>query len=171
MPNSRSFALGLHVKISEFNRFKNERLFDQLLNVQPDAVINAGVAEQKDLNRAFEKAMDTSFVVALGGDAKRFGKCLAVVLYPNGPRRSEIGNMLAEVSRNRGLRPVAVLAYDQEDIGPEMFKVSLRSLNKKADDDNDNDMTPLAVQYGGGGHRNACSFMIKKEEFNKWRVE
>ena len=44
------------------------------------------------------------------------------------------------------------------------LKVSLRSLGQE-------DTTVISEMFGGGGHRNASSFMIDKAEFDSWVLE
>lgn len=45
---------------------------------------------------------------------------------------------------------------------PTQLKVSLRSLGEE-------DTTPISQHYGGGGHRNASSFICAADEFEGWR--
>jgi nanoRNase/pAp phosphatase (c-di-AMP/oligoRNAs hydrolase) len=42
-------------------------------------------------------------------------------------------------------------------------QVSLRSLK-------DEDVRPVAEQFGGGGHQNACSFNVERAVFEAWKV-
>lgn len=44
-----------------------------------------------------------------------------------------------------------------------MLKVSLRSIG-------DEDTTSISQAFGGGGHRNASSFMLNSAEFENWKV-
>ncbi|GJX69495.1 hypothetical protein Tco_0305222, partial [Tanacetum coccineum] len=45
----------------------------------------------------------------------------------------------------------------------QILKISLRSLDSE-------DTTTISQKYGGGGHRNASSFMLSCVEFEKWKV-
>ena len=99
--------------------------------------------------------------VNLGPEAK-FGKCLGLVTkYPD--LRSEMGNQLALKSQKAGLRGIGLLAYQEAGM-PDltMYKVSLRSLA-------DEDTTVISSAFGGGGHKNASSFLLPISAFkSQW---
>ncbi|CDP07998.1 unnamed protein product [Coffea canephora] len=44
-----------------------------------------------------------------------------------------------------------------------LLKISLRSIENE-------DTTQISQEFGGGGHRNASSFMLASTEFKKWKV-
>ena len=46
---------------------------------------------------------------------------------------------------------------------PTKLKVSLRSIGEE-------DTTVISEAYGGGGHRNASSFVLDAAEFEAWRA-
>lgn len=46
---------------------------------------------------------------------------------------------------------------------PSRIKCSLRSLGEE-------DTTPISEYFGGGGHRNASSFICGTDEFECWRA-
>ncbi len=46
---------------------------------------------------------------------------------------------------------------------PSKLKLSLRSVG-------DEDTTVISETYGGGGHKNASSFVLDGAEFETWRV-
>ncbi|OAY71050.1 hypothetical protein ACMD2_10039 [Ananas comosus] len=46
----------------------------------------------------------------------------------------------------------------------QMRKISLRSVDLE-------DTTPISQKYGGGGHQNASSFMLRLSEFESWKVQ
>jgi len=64
---------------------------------------------------------------------------------------SELGHYILE--QNQQLKGVVV-------INMAMSKVSLRSIP-------DYDISPIAVSYGGGGHKNACGFELKFDKIQK----
>mgnify|MGYP001565300630 CR=1 FL=1 len=63
--------------------------------------------------------------------------------------QSEVGNVLAERSRDAGAQPLAAVWYRDGERG--VFRVSLRSVG-------DFDVSVIAKAHGGGGHRNAAGF-------------
>lgn len=79
--------------------------------------------------------------------------------------RSELGNQLALVSKNKNFRAIAAVVYIEEEMADKTkYKVSLRSLDN-------NDTTVISKEFGGGGHLAASSFAISIEEFEKnWKV-
>lgn len=64
--------------------------------------------------------------------------------------QSEAGNALAQAAADRGELPVGIVWFRDRD----MFQVSLRSVG-------DFDVSTIAKQYGGGGHKNAAGFRCK----------
>lgn len=77
------------------------------------------------------------------------------VLAVNSPvQRSQIGHLLAEKTRTFG-----IVWVERSNV----IKVSLRSVK-------DFDVAKIAEKYGGGGHKNASSFMVKKGSKLPWRV-
>jgi nanoRNase/pAp phosphatase (c-di-AMP/oligoRNAs hydrolase) len=78
--------------------------------------------------------------------------------------RSELGNQLADKSRNLNLRSIGAVVYKVPELNNDnMLKISLRSLNEE-------DTTSISKEYGGGGHRNASSFLLSVTEFDRWKV-
>ncbi|XP_038976256.1 uncharacterized protein LOC120107153 isoform X3 [Phoenix dactylifera] len=79
--------------------------------------------------------------------------------------RSELGHQLAIKSHNLKLRGIGAVVYKVPEIGDDqMLKVSIRSVDTE-------DTTPISQEYGGGGHRNASSFMLRAVEFETWKVQ
>lgn len=99
------------------------------------------------------------------GPNDQFGRCLGVVTqYPE--LRSELGNRLAMKSKAAGLRGIGLLAYQEAGM-PDLtvYKVSLRSLPEE-------DTTVISSAFGGGGHKNASSFLLPIATFNeKWMIK
>jgi len=168
VPDSLSFHAGFGALGLEFDVLKNANIFEQLLSLKPDDVITYGREVQERIDRQIAEAVATSFPVNLGGErGEGWGQCLAVQAPPGSPLgaiRSQLGNVLVEESARRGLRSMAVVAYNE----PEMtdlskIKCSVRSTG-------DEDTTVISKQFGGGGHLNASSFVIDLSEFTRWRV-
>lgn len=62
------------------------------------------------------------------------------------------------------LRGIGAIVYKVPELeNNEMLKVSLRSIG-------DEDTTSISQAFGGGGHRNASSCMLKCAEFENWKV-
>ncbi|KAJ6760145.1 DHHA1 DOMAIN PROTEIN [Salix purpurea] len=61
-------------------------------------------------------------------------------------------------------RGIGAIVYRVPELeNDEMLKISLRSVDIE-------DTTPISEGFGGGGHRNASSFMICSAEFERWKV-
>ncbi|XP_073112825.1 uncharacterized protein [Elaeis guineensis] len=79
--------------------------------------------------------------------------------------RCELGHQLAIKSHNLKLRGIGAVVYKVPELGDDqMLKVSLRSVDTE-------DTTPISQEYGGGGHQNASSFMLRAVEFETWKVQ
>jgi hypothetical protein len=169
LPGSKAFFAGFTALGLDLDARRNPAIFDQLLALTPEAVIAAGEPELARQAAAIAAALGVAHEVALGGAAgagRGWGRALAVHVGADGAAmRSQLGNALAEEAGRRGLRAVAAVAYEEAGI-PEAgaIKVSLRSKGEGED------TTVVAQAYGGGGHRNASSFLIPKAEFEAWRV-
>ena len=112
---------------------------------------------KKDADKVLNKEEETD-----NADKKNTDTCLAVLTEK--PRlRSEIGNQLAAKSKKEGLLPVGAVVYVEESLGSSMVKISLRSLG-------DFDTTLASKQHGGGGHKNASSFVTTKTSYLSWKV-
>ncbi|KAL0318667.1 UNVERIFIED_CONTAM: hypothetical protein Sangu_2022900 [Sesamum angustifolium] len=106
----------------------------------------------KDLNLEFDVILNpTLFQQAVNADA----------VYE---LRSELGHQLANKSIKMNLRGIGAVVYSVPELdNDQLLKISLRSIS-------DEDTTPISQEYGGGGHRNASSFMINNAEFQRWKV-
>eukprot|EP00276_Gloeochaete_wittrockiana_P002079 CAMPEP_0184674296 /NCGR_PEP_ID=MMETSP0308-20130426/87161_1 /TAXON_ID=38269 /ORGANISM="Gloeochaete witrockiana, Strain SAG 46.84" /LENGTH=255 /DNA_ID=CAMNT_0027121885 /DNA_START=315 /DNA_END=1082 /DNA_ORIENTATION=- len=158
IPDSKAFSSGFADLGLEFDYTKNPSIFETLLALDPDAIIKKGKESLAKKQMQIQQEVDKSFEI-LVGDVK----FLAVVT-SFGHLRSELGNQLAEKSRTKGLRAIAAVVY-QEDAMPDKnnYKVSLRSIG-------DEDTNAIAQKYGGGGHKNASSFVIPISLFDSWRT-
>lgn len=76
-----------------------------------------GKIAQAEIDRRIQQAVSTAFTVRLGGESgqqKGFGRCLAVQAGNDsglGGIRSQLGNALAKLSGERGLRAIGLIAY------------------------------------------------------------
>ncbi|OIW20606.1 hypothetical protein TanjilG_16105 [Lupinus angustifolius] len=78
--------------------------------------------------------------------------------------RSELGHQLATKSQKLNLRGIGAIVYKVPELeNDQRLKISLRSVDKE-------DTAPISQEFGGGGHRNASSFLLSSEEFEQWKV-
>lgn len=162
LENSKAFNSGLKDSNLEFNAQLNPSLFDQLLSLSLESVISQGIVSLSVKQKLIDDTLDQSYEIALGGGA--FGRCLAVNADSVSELRSELGHQLATKSRNLKLRGIGAIVYRVPELeNDEMLKISLRSVDSE-------DTTPISEEFGGGGHRNASSFMISSADFEQWKV-
>ncbi|KAM7250388.1 hypothetical protein ACFE04_022271 [Oxalis oulophora] len=163
LPNSKAFSSGLKDLKLEFDVRLNPSLFDQLLSLDLESVINQGMTSLAIKQKLIQDALDQSYEIALGGGV--FGPCLAVnVDAAMSELRSELGHQLATKSHNLNLRGVGAIVYKVPEIeNDQILKISLRSIESE-------DTTPISQEFGGGGHRNASSFMLNSSEFDQWKL-
>ncbi|XP_073260976.1 uncharacterized protein [Populus alba] len=169
LENSKAFSSGLKDSNLEFNAQLNPSLFDQLLSLSLESVISQGIVSLSVKQKLIDDTLDQSYEIALGGGA--FGSCLAVNADSVSELRSELGHQLATKSRNLKLsaylflcRGIGAIVYRVPELeNDEMLKISLRSVDSE-------DTTPISEEFGGGGHRNASSFMISSADFEQWKV-
>ncbi|OEL24177.1 hypothetical protein BAE44_0014804 [Dichanthelium oligosanthes] len=200
IPNSKAFSSGLKDLDIEFNINANSKLFDQLLELDPEHVISRGQVTLLEKQRLIDNCLGKSYEISLG--CGQFGNCLAVDADAISNLRSELGHQLASKSRSLNLRQVFLFSSYQYVIqthltcgfalnytychyvscalfffrgigavvykvpelnNDQMLKISLRSLEQE-------DTTSISQEYGGGGHRNASSFMLSITEFDQWKV-
>eukprot|EP00892_Ulva_mutabilis_P006431 jgi/Ulvmu1/415/UM001_0422.1 len=165
LPGAKAFYAGLKARNIEYDANKNPGVFEQLLQLQPDVLIAEGEPILVEEESMLQKLVDSSFRVRLGGPAHAWGTALAVRTDDAAAikARSELGNRLAVASRDAGLAPVGVIAYDQEVVpGRTELKVSLRSCDGF-------DTTRITAAQGGGGHAAASSCMMTDDVFQSWR--
>ncbi|KAG0581149.1 hypothetical protein KC19_4G228500 [Ceratodon purpureus] len=163
LPDSKPFSSGLNDSRIEYSVTKNAEVFDQLLALDPEVLIEKGKVSLKEKQKLIDQALDQCFTVSLGEG--NFGQCLAVRADSVAHLRSELGNQLAAKSRDQGLRAIGAVVYIEEALNnSSMFKISLRSIGSA------DDTTPISQTYGGGGHRNASSFLLPARDFEAWKV-
>jgi len=164
LPNTKEFVLGIDLKKLDFDVNKNENLFQQLQSIVPKQAIEEGIIESKVMEKIISEELQKTFKVALGGlnEEKKamFGECLGVITsYPK--YRSDMGHEMATISETQGLRGIAIIFYEEAELGESKWRVSLRSVKKE-------DTTIISKHFGGGGHLNASAFTISREEAKKW---
>ncbi|MED6211261.1 hypothetical protein PIB30_071995 [Stylosanthes scabra] len=161
--NSKAFSSGLNDLKIEFDFTKNPSMFDQLLSLDLDFVTGQGTESLSRKQKLIDDCLSKSYEIALGNDA--FGRCLAVDADTTlSELRSELGNQLAVKSHKMKLRGIGAIVYKVPELeNDHKFKISLRSVENE-------DTTPISQEFGGGGHRNASSFLLSCEEFEKWKV-
>ncbi|KAH0688554.1 hypothetical protein KY284_019107 [Solanum tuberosum] len=162
LPDSKAFSSGLDDRHIEYDVNLNPSLFQQLLALDLKSVVEQGKISLSHKQKRIDEVLEQSFEIALGAGA--FGCCLAVNADSLPELRSELGNQLAVKSRNMKLRGIGAIVYKVPELeNNEMLKVSLRSIG-------DEDTTSISQAFGGGGHRNASSCMLKCAEFENWKV-
>ncbi|XP_010908624.1 uncharacterized protein [Elaeis guineensis] len=163
LPYSKAFSSGLKDMNIEYNINVNSVLFDQLLELDPEHVIAHGQETLSHKQRLIDEVLEQSYEIALGSGL--FGHCLAVDADSILNLRCELGHQLAIKSHNLKLRGIGAVVYKVPELGDDqMLKVSLRSVDTE-------DTTPISQEYGGGGHQNASSFMLRAVEFETWKVQ
>ncbi|KAJ8554078.1 hypothetical protein K7X08_024756 [Anisodus acutangulus] len=162
LPDSKAFSSGLDGINIEYDANMNPSLFQQLLALDLKSVVEQGKISLSHKQKKIDEVLEQSFEIALG--AGEFGCCLAANADSLPELRSELGSQLAVKSRNMNLRGIGAVVYKVPELeNDEMLKVSLRSIG-------DEDTTSISQAFGGGGHRNASSFMLNFAEFENWKV-
>ncbi|KAJ0654688.1 putative DHH phosphoesterase superfamily [Helianthus annuus] len=132
----------------------------QLLSLDVEHVINQGVSSLAHKQTLINEVLDQSYEIVLDDGSY----CLAVNADAVSDLRSELGHQLAEKSRNRNLRGIGAVVYRVPELkDDQILKISLRSIDNE-------DTTSISQKHGGGGHRNASSFMLSCQEFEQWKV-
>ncbi|XP_038895461.1 uncharacterized protein LOC120083693 [Benincasa hispida] len=162
LPNSKALSSGLKDLNIEFDALLNPNLFDQLLSLDMETMISQGIASLSHKQKLIDDALNQSYSITLGGGV--YGRCLAVDADSISELRSELGHQLATKSQNLNLRGIGAVVYRVPALGnDQMLKISLRSVH-------DEDTTRISQEFGGGGHKNASSFMLSSTEFQKWKI-
>ncbi|EFJ09107.1 hypothetical protein SELMODRAFT_428345 [Selaginella moellendorffii] len=159
IPESKAFSSGIQDLKLEYNAVLNPSIFNQLLELDIDSVLERGKQRVLVHQEIIRSILENSFEIEIGNG--KFGRFLGVRADNAQELRSDLGHQLAEKSLRAGLRPIGAVVYEVEELGdPDTLKVSLRSI--------DDDTTGISQSYGGGGHRCASSFMINKAELEQW---
>ncbi|CAH8363574.1 unnamed protein product [Eruca vesicaria subsp. sativa] len=164
LPESKEFNSGIIDLEIEYSFNQNSSLFEQLLSLDHDSVIKKGKESLTRKRKLIQEALEQSYEIVLGGDEQEFGRCLAVNADDIAELRSELGNQLAENSKNRRLRGIGAVVYRVPELEDETeLKISLRSVEEE-------DTTVVSKRFGGGGHKPASSFMLSSMELEQWKV-
>ncbi|XP_014505454.1 uncharacterized protein LOC106765373 isoform X2 [Vigna radiata var. radiata] len=163
LQNSKAFSSGLKDLNIEFDARKNPSLFDQLLSLDSNTIISRGMLSLSLKQNLIDDCLIKSYEIALGNGA--FGHCLAVNADTTlSQLRSELGHQLAIKSKEMKLRGIGAVVYKVPELeNDQLLKISLRS-------EKNEDTTPITQEFGGGGHRNAGSFMLTADKFEQWKV-
>ncbi|CAN6577730.1 hypothetical protein PS2_039251 [Malus domestica] len=162
LPKSKAFSSGFKDLNLEYDVGLNPSLFQQLLSLDLESLISEGMASLSEKQKLIDEALSSSYEIALGGGA--FGHCLAVNADSISELRSELGHQLATKSRSLSLRGIGAVVYRVPELeNDQMLKISLRSVDTE-------DTTLISQEFGGGGHRNASSFMLGSAEFKQWKL-
>ncbi|XP_018492220.1 uncharacterized protein LOC108862558 [Raphanus sativus] len=164
LPESKAFNSGIVDLGIEYDLNQNESLFQQLLSLDHESVIKRGKESLSRKHKLIQEALEQSYEIVLGGD-EEFGRCLAVNADEIAELRSELGNQLAEKSGRMRLRGVGAVVYRVPELEDETkLKISLRSVAEE-------DTTQVSQRFGGGGHKNASSFLLSSVELELWKVK
>ncbi|KAK7314731.1 hypothetical protein VNO77_33259 [Canavalia gladiata] len=163
LQNSKAFSSGFKDLKIEFDAQKNPSLFDQLLSLDLDTVISKGKLSLSNKQKLIDDCLSKSYEISLGNGT--YGHCLAVNADTTlSELRSELGHQLATKSQKMKLRGIGAVVYKVPELeNDQRLKISLRSVDNE-------DTTTISQEFGGGGHRNASSFMLIADEFEKWKV-
>ncbi|KAL5721802.1 hypothetical protein ACHQM5_005400 [Ranunculus cassubicifolius] len=162
LPNSKAFSSGMKDLNHEFSVRSNPAIFDQLLALDPQSVINQGIQSLSHKQKLIDEVLNQSYKIALGKG--EFGHCLAVDADSVSELRSELGHQLAIKSHDQSLRGIGAVVYRVPELeSKDMLKISLRSVESE-------DTTPISEAFRGGGHQHASSFMLSCAEFQEWKV-
>ncbi|XP_010247710.1 PREDICTED: uncharacterized protein LOC104590602 isoform X2 [Nelumbo nucifera] len=102
LPDSKAFSSGMKDMNIEYNVKLNPSLFEQLLKLDLQSVINQGMGSLSQKQKLIDEVLEQSFEIELGGGL--FGRCLAVHGDSISDLRSELGNQLANKSNRVKLR-------------------------------------------------------------------
>lgn len=147
---------GLRHKGIEYDVESNPKVFEEIVNLKVSDLAYRGKLAIEENEKTIHSKVQAAFPIE-PFPKQRF---LAVIVDTEIAKlRSELGNVLARESEKRDLVPVAAVVYSVQD----KAKVSLRSIG-------DWDTTEISQHFGGGGHRNASSFVVSWETFQSWKV-
>ncbi|XP_038886891.1 uncharacterized protein LOC120077095 isoform X2 [Benincasa hispida] len=158
LPDIRAFNIGISEWRSKLNCITNPYMYEQLLEMNSLELIAKGTDFIASRENAANKYLDKSFKIRLGRGL--YGECLAVRADGNSNLSDEIGKQLSMRSVAAGLRPIGAVIYMQRN----NLKMCLRTT------DGATDTSEVSKAYGGGGSPSSSSFMIRMDEYNKWRL-
>lgn len=156
LPHIKEFTIGLRNWRSKLNCITYPNIFEQLLKLSSEELIDKGNSYIFSRQEAAKELLNKVFKVHLGRGF--YGECLGVRADGNGHLNDEIGKELSIRSAAAGLRPIGAVIYMQRN----NLKMSLRTI------DSVTDTSEVAKAYGGGGSPSSSSFIIRMDEYNQW---
>ncbi|KAL8124037.1 hypothetical protein AgCh_011882 [Apium graveolens] len=79
-------------------------------------------------------------------------------------RQLDTRQILRDAKQYSGVWGIGAVVYGVPELkNDQMLKISLRSIDNE-------DTTPISQKFGGGGHRNASSFMLRADSFEQWKI-
>lgn len=190
-PESKPFGVGLAHRRLELNYAVNPSIFEQLVALDPAALITEGRAQMAEDRRLMDHALASAFEIApRGSDGTAFGRMLAVEI-PSamGGLRSQLGNDLAQLSMDRGLTAMGIVVYVERGMLEARAQAQTQGRENEATSDavggsaaaaqslvkcsvrglGDVDTTVISKAFGGGGHRLASSCIVERSVLESWR--
>lgn len=156
LPNIKAFNIGLREWRSKLNCITYPGIFEQLLKLGSQELIDKGNSYISSRQEAAKELLNKVFKLHLGRGF--YGECLGVRADGKGHLNDEIGKELSIKSAAAGLRPIGAVIYMQRN----NLKMSLRTTDAATD------TSEVAKAYGGGGSPSSSSFIIKMDEYNQW---
>ncbi|KAF8664799.1 hypothetical protein HU200_054523 [Digitaria exilis] len=156
LPNTKEFQTALRDERAKLNCVTNPHVFEQLLQLDVDDLLNRGKSLAHDRLQAAGEFIQKPFKIQLGRGM--YGECLAIRADGHSKLSHEIGLELSRRSSAAGLRPIGAVVFMQRGI----LKVCLRTT------DSTTNTAEIAKAYGGGGKPNSSSFALRMDEFNTW---
>jgi len=165
VPGTKSFSAALTQMDIEYDFAKNPALAHTLQSLDVAAMIATGTELLEEQARRVAAIVATKYLVTIpAGEGQKALTCFGVTIDPSQSKlRSEVGNALAEESKQNGhsAAGAVISSLAEEATEPDMWKVSLRSIG-------DVDTTVFTKFHGGGGHKNASSCMVKKAVLDRF---
>ncbi|KAK4525962.1 hypothetical protein GAYE_SCF18G3871 [Galdieria yellowstonensis] len=154
---SKDITSGLSRKGIEYDAVRNPQVFQEIMGLRVVDLVRVGKLVAEENERKIQRELENAFLI----EPFPGQKFLAVFVDEDVAQlRSQLGNALADKSRNSSFLPVAAVVYYVQD----KLKVSLRSIGEW-------DTTKISEYFGGGGHRNASAFLISMDTFQSWKVD
>ena len=128
LEGTKAFNAGLLELGIEYDANKNHELFQTLIGLNVDSVIECGATLLDIRNARIAEILTTHFPIRVPGKGDALLQCLAVEVIPSEAHlRSDIGNTLAKVSQDAGHAPTSAIITQVDAVEDKsMWKVSLR---------------------------------------------
>lgn len=155
--HAREFYSGLRDMELEWDFNVNVKLFETLSSLRAAKLIESGKEVIRREDALIHADIENKFVVEIGG--KRFYG----VMTANKLLRSEIGNRMAVLSKEKFGVSIAAVGYAGDQ--PGQVLVSIRSTGNEPEVD----ATKITALFGGGGHFNAAGMTVTQEQWDSFR--